>query len=1068
MKKRLYYLLLLTGSVVLNPLLAQASRTSMSLNGIVEFEQTKTALPPEEFSRTIQVPGLIDLAKPRIEQYDAYFAGRHEPRYSWYRFRFNVDRALEHKFAVLKILKSRYNTQIFLNGHDCGTYMQCNTPVEADLTEFISFDKENVLLVRIGDRAWLPKESATGFDREKFTDIPGIWDDVSISFTGPVQIHRALILPNLKDEKAEIKLKMENRAKLVERGMEHSEIEYTLSAYLKEKKSGKRVSQTFEKRGKLKCQQFEEMNFMMDLPGAHPWSPDDPFLYEAVISISADGKYFDDYGNPENMRPADDYSWIGESDEVSVTFGMRDFNPVDRSFHLNGEEIRMFGSAITLNRFFEDRERAGLPWDREWVEEFLVTIPKAMEWNLFRACIGILPSFWYDLADEHGFLIQNEYPMWNLRGRDSQLLSEYADWVWTDGNHPSIVIWDAMNENRQPFIVDELIPALQVLDPSRIWDAGWNALDGAEVDMREIHGYSLGFGWWINDEDIKQQREAYRFGSLFSRYDRFDQFHKITSPMILNEYGWLWQHRDGKHSAVRTHGNFTENDITPFTKNYEYFEPDGTQIYADRDIYEWYLGKNASAAERWDFQAYLTGIQTETLRATRLFSGIISFAYLTNNGGHTGDWFINRIADLDPSQALLVQYHAMKSFAVFVDVEDGRYLRNPELKEPGSTMSMNLFAVNDLPVDKEGTIHFKIINSAGKVLVSETIPILVEGFWQKLIPLSIVLPDEPGGYMIMTELDAEDDDNLNQVSRRYIRVGDSKAKFSAYEYRLPDRWPEKNSSDENEPPEHCRRPADFVPFSYEFSLDQLKDNFSEDMMLRAARMGEKIRDVNEKGDWKPDLKSFEEHQCPEWFSNAKFGMFIDWGPWSVAGWAEQRDGRAMYPDWYEFRMYRDEEFREYPMIDTTGDLQIRKWDRWSETDYDKTHIAPYEEKMERLISGKVAVRDYSKDYLIPQAVEFIDMYDPDILWFDGDWYNTLEEFGTLNIVSYFYTSEYHTRHADYSTHYWEECRGISESFGYNWQYDPDNGINIEIPGRLQNESNRPCEYAYTFRIENKL
>ena len=528
----------------------------------------------------------------------------------------------------------------------------------------------------------------------------------------------------------------------------------------------------------------------------------------------------------------------------------------------------------------------------------------------------------------------------------------------------------------------------------------------------------------------------------------------------------------------------------------------------------------------------------------------------------------------------------------------------------------------------------------------------------------------------------------------------------------------KDDRHENEPPAHSRRPKDFEPFKYEFSLDQLKDNFSEEMMLRAARMGEKIRDVNEKGIWKPDLKSIEEHQCPEWFNDAKFGMFIDWGPWSVAGWAPPKEGIAMYPDWYEFNIYGDKADREYhnkywgedverddflslftnslydpdqltdialkagmkyvvpfakhhggfclwpssfthrnaelmgprrdligplkeactekdlkfgfyfslgeweyPLMDSNGDLQIRHWDRWSESnEYIATYNGPYEEHMERLISGKVAVRDYSNDYLIPQAVEFIDMYDPDILWFDGDWYNTLEEFGTLNTVSYFYnnasgrkevavndrlgeiggtfsrgqcgdfyTSEYHTKHSDYSTHLWEECRGISESFGYNWQdteesvistqefinmfldivsgggnlllivnldgrgalpdiqekrlesigqwlkvngegiyktrsymtsregtmrftrsrdkqivyaistvwpgkslniksvtpregskiymlgdedplkwkYDPDNGITIEIPNRFQNESNRPCKYAYTFRIENK-
>ena len=128
----------------------------------------------------------------------------------------------------------------------------------------------------------------------------------------------------------------------------------------------------------------------------HPWSPNDPFLYEAVISVTADAKFIDDYGNPESLKPPADYSWIGSSDEVDLTFGMRDFKVVNRTFELNGEQFCLFGSNITLNRFFEDNDRGDLPWDREWVKKLFINIPKSLGWNGFRICIGLLPDFWYD------------------------------------------------------------------------------------------------------------------------------------------------------------------------------------------------------------------------------------------------------------------------------------------------------------------------------------------------------------------------------------------------------------------------------------------------------------------------------------------------------------------------------------------------------------------------------------------------------------------------------------------------------------------------------------------------
>ena len=89
-------------------------RGIIELNGMAAFEQTKTAFPPEKFTRRIPVPGLIDLAEPEIEQYDAYFSGTQEPRYSWYRFRFEVPERYRDRYAVLKIRKSRFDTQVLL------------------------------------------------------------------------------------------------------------------------------------------------------------------------------------------------------------------------------------------------------------------------------------------------------------------------------------------------------------------------------------------------------------------------------------------------------------------------------------------------------------------------------------------------------------------------------------------------------------------------------------------------------------------------------------------------------------------------------------------------------------------------------------------------------------------------------------------------------------------------------------------------------------------------------------------------------------------------------------------
>lgn len=769
----------------------QVSNTRISLNGVVPFEQTVDAFPPSTFTRTIPVPGLVDLAMPKIDQYDEYFAGKHAPRYSWFKFQFDVEEKDKNKFAILKMLKSFFNTQVIINGHDCGAYMQGSTPIDVDLTPFIA-EGNNILLIRLGDRAWMPKEAATGFDREKYTDIPGIWDDIFIELGGPIKVHRALALPDLKNKKVTAKIQLENYANIVERNMEYSEIEYTLNAQVVDKKSGESVSNVITKKSKVGCQQMQMLEFDIDINNPIAWSPDNPHLYELMIATTADKKYYDDFGNKESIKPADNQTWIGMQDQKQITFGMRDFESVGTEFHLNGSPIHLYGSTITLNRFFEDKDRAHLPWDREWVEDLMVNIPKALKWNFFRVSIGVLPEFWYDLADEHGILIQNEYLMWNLRGRPSGYEKEYTDWIWSDGNHPSIVIWDALNEQKQDYIGKVLIPKLKKLDTSRIWDLGYmKAEDLAQLQMEEIHWYPLAHGWWVNDDWFDEHMAAFRFGEVTRKYEGLAQIDQATTPVIVNEFGWQWQSRDGLKSGVRTFGNFADDDVTPYDKNYESFEPDGSQLYDNRDTYLYFLGAGADAQSRRDFQAYILAIESEILRSSRQVDGLASFAYLTNNNGYTGDWFIDDIKDLKPSQGLLVQYHTCRPFAAFIDVQDARYLKNPEYFAAGSSQTINVNVVNDNLESSTGVLTVKLVSVDGMEEM-EMQQVSVDPQWQKTVSVQFTLPSKEGGYMLLTELKENGSDAMSQVSRRYIQVGKNEVKkWPNYQYVTPSGWPSK-------------------------------------------------------------------------------------------------------------------------------------------------------------------------------------------------------------------------------------------------------------------------------------
>ena len=100
-------------------------------------------------------------------------------------------------------------------------------------------------------------------------------------------------------------------------------------------------------------------------------------------------------------------------------------------------------------------------------------------------------------------------------------------------------------------------------------------------------------------------------------------------------------------------------------------------------------------------------------------------------------------------------------------------------------------------------------------------------------------------------------------------------------------------------PNQPHRPADFKPVVYP-SPQEMREKYSDETMKRADELMQRVAETNEKGKYKPTYESLDSHKAPEWFLDAKFGMFIDWGLYSVAAYSP-----SGYPDWYLNRMMYD-------------------------------------------------------------------------------------------------------------------------------------------------------------------
>jgi beta-galactosidase len=726
-------ILLITVSVF-----AQNQGKVINLNGSWDFEQTARAFPPNEFTRKCPVPGLIHLAEPRIESYDKLFKKpvqtiseeasdyrdlEYEPQYSWYRRTIHIPAEMEGMEAMLSILKSKYVTQVYVNGMDVGQSVSCYTPIDLSVTKALKYGKENEILIRVGERIWLPPWAAGSTDKEKANYIPGIWDDVYLSFSGKQKVLKKLVLPSVKDKKVTVKLLVRNFYPQQVMYGDPMLDKVKAEIVIKDRKSGKKIASNIME-GETTRDNETQLVTEIPIEKFNLWSPENPFLYEAEIKLF-DGEKL--------------------SDETTAHFGMRDFERRGKFFYMNGEKYYLRGSNITLHRFFEDPDCQALPWDREWVKKMLIDDPKAIDWNAMRICVGIAPDFWYDLADEFGMVFQNEWLYWQNHGWDEQIRTEFTDWVWSDGNHPSIVIWDAINENWNDYIGNTLIPELQQLDPTRIWDAGYmQETDLAGIDpMDEPHLYRA--GWHLIQQENPYEylkKNPYRLGKMDDWEPGHLKYLEASATQLVNEYGWNWLWRDGRPAKL--------------TKN----------------MYDSFLGEDATPEERREMQAYWLACETEWIRAERTMAGVLSFCHLTNNYGYTGDWYINHIKDLEPGISLKWFKHAFAPANVFIDLADQRYFPNG-FYQPGERLVFNLVGINDLNKKANGKVTVKLIDGHGKVISEDIQNAEIKPFGRGNIPYSISLPEKEGGYLILSEFQKE---NSNEIlkSRRYIRIGNQK------------------------------------------------------------------------------------------------------------------------------------------------------------------------------------------------------------------------------------------------------------------------------------------------------
>lgn len=671
------------------------TQRQQSLNGQWQITETTSGeVIPKTFPSTILVPSFIDLAEPSFPKLNY---PKDSTRFFWYRKEFTID----HKNAELvelELRKVKYGAHVYINGKKVGVQNICFSSVRMNIKDFLNkSDEKNELLIRLSTRENLPKTVISGADFEKKTFFPGIFDDVSLLLKNSPYIENVQIVPDISKNlvRAYVEVKQKNPET------------FTINYQIVEHKTQKIVKSGISKISKdLLNKNTIELNIPIE--NFELWSPENPFLYELKLNT--------------------------DSDTETTRFGMRSFtvDNKNKQFLLNSKPYFLLGTNVATYRFFEDENRGYLPWDKTWVRK-LFTQFKSMNWNSFRFHVGPAPDFWYDLADEMGLLIQDEYAVWYGKGGVSsldknitvdQLALEYEHWMRDRWNHPSIVIFDAQNETVSK-ITGPAYEKVRGLDHSnRPWDNGYSK-PMRETDIIEAHPY-LFYPYHLKNAKVPEEgiMKALLGKIRMPSNDPNEQDPSVDgkryeNAVLLNEYGWLWLNRDGSPTTL------SEN------------------------VYKLLFKEAKTAQDHFVVYSKTIAALTEYWRAHRKVAGILHFAGLTYSRpneprGETSDCFKD-LQSLEFNENFLKYVKpAFSKVAIMVDVWEKEY-------KIGQKLELPIYVINDDLNVWKSNLRIALFSDE-KQLMEWNIPSEVQNNTVKVENTTIELPKIAGKYQLRVSL----------------------------------------------------------------------------------------------------------------------------------------------------------------------------------------------------------------------------------------------------------------------------------------------------------------------------
>ncbi|MEI2401107.1 sugar-binding domain-containing protein, partial [Paenibacillus phytohabitans] len=210
----------------------------------------------------------------------------------WYRKSFTLGEAIKDKRVVVEFGGVYMNASVYINGHKLGDHPNGYTPFAYDLTDYINYNGENVLAVRVNHE----------FPSSRWYSGSGIYRNVHLTITDDVHVDHygvQVLTPNLANQVGK-DVDVEVNAKIMNQSSE--DVNAVVRQSIRKKGSEDNIVSGQSDLLKIDANNSVPSSVSLKINNPTLWSLSNPHLYEIVTEVLVDDKVIDEYVTDYGFR----------------------------------------------------------------------------------------------------------------------------------------------------------------------------------------------------------------------------------------------------------------------------------------------------------------------------------------------------------------------------------------------------------------------------------------------------------------------------------------------------------------------------------------------------------------------------------------------------------------------------------------------------------------------------------------------------------------------------------------------------------------------------------------------